>query len=241
MSSSPSSLAFPAPLVSARFLVRPNRFVMIAESDGRRLTVRCPSPGSLRELLTPNVELLVHIPEDSADRRTDATLVLIRHRRRWVSIDTQLPNRLMTEHLRRGIFAQFAGATEIRREVPVGSSRFDFLLTHPDRKPQLLEIKCCNLVIGDMGYFPDSVSSRAARHVRELAEAVHAGYEPWVVFLITRPDCVGCAPFAEADPVFATAMRAAVDAGVQVLAATHQVTRSRITFDRIVPFCVSPT
>lgn len=209
---------------------------MIAETEGRRLTVRCPSPGSLRELLTPNVELLVHIPEDSAKRRTDATLVLIRHRRRWVSVDTQLPNRLMMEHLRQQIFPQFAGATEIRREVPVGGSRFDFLITHPGRRPQLLEVKCCNLVIGDIGYFPDSVSSRAARHVRELADSVHAGYEPWVIFLITRPDCVGCTPFAEADPDFAEAIQDAVLNGVRVLAATHQVTRRRISFDRVVPF-----
>lgn len=235
-----SGLALPAPLAAVRFLARPNRFVILAEHEGQVISVRCPSPGRLRELLTPGAELLVHMPPDSGTRRTDATLVLIRHQRRWVSIDTQLPNRLMAEHLKQGVFAPFRGATCVEREVGFGASRLDFRLTHPDGRQQLLEVKCCNLVIRRRAYFPDAVSDRATRHVRELIEAIHQGYEPWIVFLVMRADAISVSPFRDADPRFAAAMTEAVNAGVRVLAATHRVTRSGITFLGEVPFLLDP-
>lgn len=236
-----SGLAFPAPLQAAHFLARPNRFVILAEHEGRTISVRCPSPGSLRELLTPGAELLVHVPPDSRTRRTDATLVLIRHQRRWVSVDTQLPNRLMAEHLINGVFAPFQDAVTIEREVGFGRSRLDFRLTQPDGRRQLLEVKCCNLVIRQRAFFPDAVSDRATRHVRELIEAIKNGYEPWIVFLVTRADAISVSPFGEADPRFAAAMTDAVAAGVGVLAATHRVTRSGITLLGEVPFLPNPT
>lgn len=228
-------LRFPTPLEPARFIRRPNRFVLEAEQDGRRISVRCPSPGSLRELLLPGAELRVWRP-DNPKRRTDATLVLIRSGRRWVSIDTQLPNRLMAAHLDAGLLPPFAGAVSIQREVPIGQSRFDFAVQRPRRKRQIIEVKCCNLLIGRTGYFPDSVSARATKHLKELAQLTQSGAaEGWAVFLITRDDAEECRPYAAGDPVFAAAMSEAAAAGVQFLAVTHKVTLKGIAFDRLVP------
>ena len=230
-------LCFPQPLVSAQFVIRPNRFVIHADVGGELATVRCPSPGRMEELLTPNVELLVHAP-DNPDRRTDYTLVLIRHQRQWISIDTQLPNRLFRHHLETGLLPMFADTTSIQREVPIGASRIDFLLERRRGKPRLVEVKCCNLVDGGHGLFPDSPSHRASRHLRELILARQEGFEPWVVFMITRVDAQSCGAHALADPLFAETLTRASKSGVRLKALTHRVTRRGIALEREVPVLI---
>ena len=230
---------WPQPLIEGRFLARPNRFLILAEVAGATARVRCPSPGRMRELLTPDAPLLLRprTPPVAPGRWTPChyDLVLVGHRRRWISVDTQLPNRLFAQHLERGLIPQFATTATFQREVPWGWSRIDFRLNRPRGKPRLVEVKSMNLVIGDLALFPDAPSERASRHLEELMDATLAGFEPWVVFVIQRDDCVACAPYAAADPRFAQAFRQARRCGLKVLGLTHRVTRTGIRLAAQVP------
>ncbi|MEO7995258.1 MAG: DNA/RNA nuclease SfsA [bacterium] len=212
---------FPAPLLQARFLARPNRFIVIAELNGQPVRAHCPSPGRLTELLVPDAELRLHKPPRKG--ATEYSLLLIKSGRQWVNIDTQVPNRLFQHHLDGGQIPEFGALKAIKREFTWGRSRFDFHLERDGRPPVLAEIKCCNLVDGRMARFPDAVSARASKHLDELGEARHAGYEPWIVFLITRPDADSFSPHRAVDPVFGDALARAHHAGVGVLAITHEV------------------
>lgn len=71
---------------------------------------------------------------------------------------------------------------------------------------------------GMIALFPDAVSDRAQRHVQELTQLRSAGHEAVCIFAIQRRDCSCFAPAAHIDPSYATAVKTAVAAGVQMIA-----------------------
>ena len=122
-------MKIPGPLRDARFVERPNRFLTVVDIDGKHVKSHLPDPGRLKELLVPDAQLKVR-PRDSqsSHRRTSWTTLLVKKGRNWVSIDSTLPNRFVQSLLVNGELPIYDLYTLVRREVTVGSHRFDFLL-----------------------------------------------------------------------------------------------------------------
>jgi sugar fermentation stimulation protein A len=227
----PPDLAF-YPLTPASFCARPNRFVIRARLGGRVVSAACRDPGRLRELLRPGVPLLLE-PSLDPRRRTRFTAVLVRHRRRWVSLVPALANRVFEAALDRGA-SGLPSARVVRREVPLGRSRIDFELGE-GRGRVLVEVKSATLVVAGRALFPDAPTLRGTRHIRELIARRREGGRALVVFVVQRDDASSLAPHAGNDPAFAEALRAARRAGVGLLAFTCRVTRRGIRLDRRIP------
>ena len=204
----------------ARFLARPNRFVVEAEVEGRAVRAYCANPGRLRELLVPGTPLRVRRRAAPAPRpgvappTTTHDAVLARDGRTWVGLDTRLASGLFAEGAAAGRLPGFRGRLEA--EVPVGRSRLDFRLH--GRWPALVEVKCASLVVDGVARFPDAPSERATRHARVLASHARRGNRASLVFIIVRPDAEAFAPLEDVDPHFAAALRRAHRAGVEVRA-----------------------
>jgi sugar fermentation stimulation protein A len=67
--------------------------------------------------------------------------------------------------------------------------------------------------------FPDTVSIRAQRHLRELTAIARKGAsKASVVFLVQRGDCSAFAPCWEKDPTYASLLMTAVADGVTAVA-----------------------
>lgn len=208
---------------------RTSRFGALVRLGGAELYVHVPNSGRLGELLVPGVPVLIDRPEVApVGRKTAGTLLLTEYGGHWVSVDSRLPSRLFVASYRAlGPFAAYGG---IKPEVRYGESRLDFALTAgswpgvlppPGGDPPalLVETKSCNRVEADgTALFPDAVTTRGARHLRELSAAVARGYRAAVVFFILRADARRLSPFDGTDPAFATALRDAVSAGVEAYA-----------------------
>lgn len=204
-------------VVAARFVSRDNRFRVTVSVGGQEIAAHLPNSGRLRELLVPGSQaILVHRP--GPHRKTQYDLSLVEYQGRWVSVDARLPNQLVDEALKAGALGPLAGYPTIRREVPLGKSRIDFLLEGPGKSPCLLEVKSVTLVIDGMGCFPDAVTDRGRRHVLELAKVVGVGHRAAVLFVVQRDDATGMRPHDESDPAFGEALREAARAGVEVYA-----------------------
>ena len=178
-------------------------------------------------------------PAAAPGRKTDWTAVLVESPggRGWVSIDTTLPNRLVERALREGALPELAGWELEAPEVSIGPSRFDFLLEKADRSRQLvLEVKSVTLVKEELGLFPDAVTARGARHVRELAEIAGSGDRAAaVLFLVQRDDAEGVMAAPSIDPDFAAALESARREGVRVLARRCRVDAERVRLDEPIP------
>jgi len=155
---------------------------------------------------------------DKTDRKTRFGLILVRKNGIWVSIDSaNAPNRIMYEALVQGKFDKFRDYSEIRREVTVLNSRFDFGL-FSEGKEYYIEVKGVTLVENRQGFFPDAPTQRGTRHLEELTKIRQNGKEAGVAFIVQREDADVVRPNDRTDKNFANALRIAAEAGVDLMA-----------------------
>lgn len=209
-----------APLVEARFVHRPNRFVVQALMPGRgEVVAHLADPGRLRELLVPGRRMGLRPESPSATRSTEWTALLVESVAGdgWVSVNTTMPNRLVDLALRSGALGEFAGWRYVRREVRFRDSRLDFLLENDAGRHLYVEAKSVTLVEDGVAFFPDAVTARGARHLEELIRAVGEGHDAAALFVLQRPDADRIVAARRIDPVFADTLARARDAGVRIL------------------------
>jgi sugar fermentation stimulation protein A len=171
---------------------------------------------------------------DGPHRKTQFDLVLLAYQGVLVSVDARRPNDLLAEALAARRLAQFAGYSQIEREVGHGASRIDFRLSGA-AGTCWVEVKSVTLVEAGVARFPDAPTRRGARHVRELIELAASGDGAAVVFVIQRPDARLFMPHNEADPELADALRRAARAGVGVFGWSCRVGQEQVTIGREVP------
>ena len=224
-------------LVRAEFVRRENRFLAVASIHGQETGVHVANSGRLRELFVPGAEVWLK-PAAAPGRKTDYDLALVKADGVLVSADARLPNALVAEAVYAGKLDGVAGGAKVTRESTFGESRFDLLL-ESEAGRRYVEVKSCTLVENGVGLFPDSPTTRGAKHLNTLAEAVDAGHGASVIFVAQRPDARAFATNDAADPELAEAFRNAVARGVDACAYNCRVSLEEVVLDRrlpIVPF-----
>lgn len=227
------------PLTEARFLRRPNRFLLQVrlEDTGLVVDAHMADPGRLRELLTPERRLWLR-PASKPERKTRWSAVLVESPdgSGVISLDSTLPNRLVAAALREKAISELSEWELERAEIMMGRSRFDFLLSRGGSEKMVLEVKSVTLVEKGVGLFPDAVTERGARHVRELAEiAGRPGWGATVLFVLQRPDAGEIRAARSIDPKFSEALSEAERAGVRILGRRCAVLRDRVELGSAVP------
>jgi len=220
----------PEPLLAGVLVRRYQRFLADVElADGRVVTVHCPNPGRMTSCGEPGRPVLV---SDSGNprRKLRHTLELIRMGRTWVGVNTARPNRAVEAFIRAGEVPELAGYGEIAREVRYGEggrSRVDLLLRDPSggRPDCYVEVKNTTWrvpVPGRPGVhtaaFPDAVTARGRKHLRDLEGVVAGGGRGVLFFFVGRADCRRFRPADEVDPAYGETLREVVERGVEVLA-----------------------
>jgi sugar fermentation stimulation protein A len=98
-----------------------------------------------------------------------------------------------------------------------------------------VEVKSVTLVQAGIGRFPDAVTERGRRHLRELEQACREGRRAAAVFVIQRDDACAFAPHDESDPAFGMVLREVTSRGVEVYAYTCRVTPEEVAIRERVP------
>lgn len=217
-------------MVPGHFLARPNRFIAQVEFDGRVETVHVKNTGRCRELLPPGARVWCQHFE-STTRKTAYDLIAVQKGKRLINMDSQAPNKAALEWLRSGGLGKLE---DLRPEVTVAGSRFDFAFTK-DGRPCYLEVKGCTLETDGVCAFPDAPTERGTKHLRHLTQLAKEGHGAWVLFVIQMEDVKYLHPNDTTDPAFGQALRAAKEAGVQILAMDCAVTPETMVIRREVP------
>ena len=214
-------MRFDPPLLRGTLVHRYKRFLAdVTLDDGRSVTAHCPNSGSMMGLGTPGLPVWV-MPTPGPGRKLGFGWRLVElpggH---FAGIDTQTPNRVVAEALAAKAIPALAAYGTVRREVRYGTrSRVDFVLEQPGLPTVWLEVKNVHLRRdGTLAEFPDSVTSRGARHLGELAAMVAQGARAVMLYVVQRTDCDAVAMAADLDPAYARAATAARAAGVEMLA-----------------------
>lgn len=202
--------------VAGEFIARPNRFVASVRIDGIEERAHVPNTGRLMELLVPGTPILLTV-HDVPGRKYRFSLRQVQYQGNWVSIDSQLPNRLVRQAIDERLIFSEEEWIRIQPETKHGESRFDFALHMKDRI-RWIEVKGVTLERNGWGYFPDAPTSRGTRHIKHLQSLVEAGDEAVVIFVIQNTKAQGITPNWDKDPAFAQAVQDACHAGVRFLA-----------------------
>ena len=228
-------MRFPDALTEGRLIRRYKRFLADVEIPGEGMvTAHCPNSGSMAGLAEPGSAVLLS-QSPNPERKYRYTWELVRVGRGWVGIHTGRPNQLVEEAIRGGLIAELAGYPELRREVPYGkNSRIDILL-EGKKKPCYVEVKNTTLYHEGCARFPDAVTERGQKHIKELAAMAKKGNRAVLVFLVNRSDCKTMGPADHVDPEYGKLLRWGAKEGVELLAYRTNITKREITVAGAVP------
>lgn len=225
-------------LIQGRLIKRYKRFLADVQlDDGREVTAHCPNTGSMKNCAEPGSRVWL---KDSGNPKRKYPLgwELVEIESSYLaSINTGRANALIREAIELGIIAQLQGYSQIRSEVKYGeNSRIDLLLQE-DNKPNVwVEIKNVTLLEEDgWGSFPDAVTTRGAKHLRELMAMVEQGDRAAMVFCVPHMGIKKVRPADQVDPEYGRLLREAKTAGVEVMAYTAHIDEESVTINQELP------
>jgi sugar fermentation stimulation protein A len=230
-------LEFPSELIPGRLLKRYKRFLADVELDsGEQITVHCPNTGAMSGCAVPGSRVWLSV-SDSKTRKYPHTWELVDTGQGMACIHSVRANAVVAEALECGLVAALQGYPTLRREVKYGQgSRADFVL-EGEAGRCVVEVKAVTLLLADdTGAFPDAVSERARKHLRELQTVAESGERAVIFFCVFHQGIGRVLPARDIDPAYCEALEAALAAGVEAMAWSAQLAPSGITLQREIPF-----
>ena len=232
-------MRFTTPLEQGRLVRRYKRFFAdIVTDTGETLCIHCPNTGSMLNCMGEGARVWFQRNSDPK-RKLPGTWELVETPQgRLACVNTARANRLVEEALLAGTIKELDGFTALKREVAYGveSSRVDFRLNYATG-PAFIEVKSVTLGFGDtaVAAFPDAVTARGARHLRELAALARAGIRAVQLYCVNLSGVEAVRPASEIDPLYAAALADAIDAGVEVLAYGVELSPEEIRLSHRLP------
>lgn len=228
------------PLISGRLIKRYKRFLADIELEtGEIITAHCPNTGPMTGVYIPDAKVQVS-KSNNPKRKLGYTWEMIEVESTWVGTNTAIPNRVVKLALEQKLFPELADRyISVRSEVPYGKdrkSRIDFLLTGNDDQPAIyVEVKSVTLNQGSLALFPDTVTTRGQKHLKELTDLV-PNTKAVMLYFINRGNCDRFAPSDTCDPKYGELLRTAVAKGVEVLPYRFEITPLGISYLGIADF-----
>jgi len=210
------------PIVYGKFIKRINRFEAYVElNSGEKTLVHVPNTGRCKEIFVPGAEVILEV-RDRQGRKTPYELAFAYKGKRLISIDSQVPNKVVLESIKMGLIDEFKGYDIVEKEKTFGNSKFDIKLTK-GKEICYVEVKGVTLEVEGVAKFPDAPTERGRKHLKELIKVKKEGMRAAVIFLIQMDDIKYFTPNDEQDPEFGKFLREAVGKGVEAYAYTCDV------------------
>jgi len=237
-------MKFTTPLVRGTLIKRYKRFLTDVTLDsGEVITASCPNTGSMMGLKDPGNRVWLST-SDNPKRKYKHTWEMVEVAmdggRTMVGLNTGRPNAIVSEAIRDGRIAELTGYAGLRNEVKYGvNSRIDILLEDDSRPPCYVEVKNVTLLRQKgIAEFPDGVTARGAKHLREMSEMVRQGHRATMFYLAQRADAEQLTFASDIDPAYLEAYKQATSAGVEAIAYACTLSEDGIVLDRAIPIRV---
>ncbi|KJF85634.1 DNA/RNA nuclease SfsA [Photobacterium leiognathi] len=233
-------MKFAQPLQAGKLIKRYKRFLADIELDNNDVrTIHCANTGAMTGCAEPG-STVWYSTSDNAKRKYPNSWELTQTLSNdWICVNTAQANRLVEEAIRNDVIDELTGYTSLRAEVKYGAenSRIDLLLESETRPPCYIEVKSVTL-LGEnrQGYFPDAVTTRGQKHLRELTEMVEQGYRSVLFFAVLHSGIDSVSVADHIDPIYAQLLKQAVKAGVEVICYKADLDIEQITLSNCIEF-----
>jgi sugar fermentation stimulation protein A len=212
-------------LVHARLIKRYKRFLADVRLDsGEVITVHCPNTGSMKNCVEENAEIWLSASDNPKRKYRYTWEYLMTSRGHYIGVNAGKANQLVQSAIRDDLVEPLAGYETIRLEVKYGdeNSRIDLLLQDNKKQDCYVEVKSVTLLEDPpsrgIGYFPDAVSERGAKHLRELIKMSQSDARSVLLFCVQHTGIQEVRPADHIDREYGKLLREALDSGVEVLA-----------------------
>ncbi len=234
------------PLIPAVLVRRYKRFLAdVILADGQQITVYCPNTGAMTGCADPGSRVWLS-QSNNPKRKYQYTWELVEtgegHR---VCVHSALANKITEEAIENGFVKELQCYSTLKKEVKYGAekSRIDILLENEMEKC-FIEVKSVTLLEQRddntaIGFFPDAVSERGSRHLRELIHMVEQGHRAVLLFCVLHTGIKSVAPAYHIDSVYAVTLKEAIKAGVEVLVYGADISKEKIEIVRGLTFNAS--
>ncbi len=233
-------MKFKSPLLKGTLVKRYKRFFAdVALESGETVTAHCANSGSMLSVKPEGAPVWIS-PANNPKRKLQYTWEIVEIEGHKVGINTAHPNLIVSEAIEAGEIPELAGYDSLRREVKYGqNSRIDALLEAEGKPSCYVEVKNVtmkrDLTPSGKAEFPDSVTTRGAKHLVELADMVAEGHRAVMFYLVQRGDCFAFSVAGDIDPDYEAGLIAAMKAGVEVICYQCHVTPKEISISGPLP------
>tara|TARA_B100001013_G_C24546779_1_gene416961 strand:+ start:163 stop:858 length:696 start_codon:yes stop_codon:yes gene_type:complete len=210
-------MLFKEKLLQGTLIKRYKRFFVDIEYQNKIITAHCPNSGSMMGLLNKGNDVWFS-EANNPKRKLKYTLEIVDVDKKLVGINTQLTNKIVLEALNQKKIKSLDNFNNIKTEAKFSDkTRFDFLISN-NKEKCFLEVKNVTLLRKNrIAEFPDAVTARGTKHLKELTTAKKRGYKSYIFYLIQREDCKSFKIADDIDQEYAIAFNEALKNGVNIL------------------------
>jgi len=214
---------FPEPLTEARLIKRYKRFLadVKRQDNGQEMTIHTANTGSMTGCAIPGSSIWISNSHNDKRKYLYSWELSSSENGDLIGINTALANKLVKEAIEKGHISELSDYDKIETEVPYGQekSRIDLLLTQNNGQKCYIEVKNVTASFEPgVAAFPDAVTARGTKHLRELEWMVQQGHRGIIIFCVQRDDIDTVRAAEEIDPLYAKTLRQAAENGVEILA-----------------------
>jgi sugar fermentation stimulation protein A len=180
---------FENPLIAGVLIKRYKRFFADIKVKDQIITSHCPNTGSMMGLLKDGNKAWISM-SNNEKRKLKYTLQIIEDKKNKVGVNTHITNRIVEEAL----------------------------IISEKNKKSFIEVKNVTLCRKNrIAEFPDSVTTRGAKHITDLIEAKKQGFKSYLLYLVQREDCDEFNIANDIDPNYSKLLTAAIKKNVKIL------------------------
>lgn len=236
-------MLFTPPLQSATLIKRYKRFLAdVVTPEGQELTLHCPNTGAMTGCAAPG-DTVWYSTSDNPKRKYAHTWELTETQQGAViCVNTLRANTLAKEAVLAGNIPDLAGYNILKSEVKYGeeNSRIDLMLQAEGRRNCYIEVKSVTLAEKEYGYFPDAVTARGQKHLRELMSVAAAGHRAVILFAVLHSAIDRFSPAHHIDAKYAQLLIEAQEKGVEILAWKAELSTKMMTLNKPIAVALTP-
>ena len=238
-------MQFNPPLESATLIKRYKRFLTdIKLPDGSERTIHCANTGAMTGCATPGNTVWYSTSDNAKRKYPNSWEISETDKGHRICVNTARANQLAVEAIENKTIVELLGYNALRTEVKYGSenSRIDILLEDNEKPPCYIEVKSVTLLdeqetsTEGQGFFPDAVTTRGQKHLRELTEMVESGNRAVLLFTVLHSGIEKVSAAHHIDAKYSLLLTQAQDAGVEVLCYKAELSSSQIQLKQSVEF-----
>ncbi|WP_394173494.1 DNA/RNA nuclease SfsA [Thalassotalea litorea] len=232
-------MKFKPTLNKARLIKRYKRFLAdVILEDGTETTIHVSNTGAMSGCAEPD-DAVWYSTSDNPKRKYpfswELTETVENH---LICVNTIRANQLVEEAINNSVVDELTGYANMQREVKYGSenSKIDILLTNGKKPDAYIEVKSVTLLENNQGYFPDTVTTRGQKHLRELIDVATSGKRAVLFFAVLHSGIQSVKPASHIDPAYAQLIELAIRAGVEILAYKANLQSAEIVINNRIKF-----